>query len=152
MEAYMRKRLWFLVGAILLLIAVTTFSHTLSAGEKAPPKVIDTAPLRGEELQAGTTPVTFYFDRAMDHPSVEKAFAVTPAIKGAFAWPNPSTAIFTPSESWQRATEYVFVIGRAASSAGSIPLVGDYTLPLAPPASLHLSHLLPPPRTPPIHP
>ena len=64
----MRKRLWFLIGAILLLVAVTTFSHAYSAGEKAPPKVIDTAPLRGEELQAGTTAITFYFDRAMDHP------------------------------------------------------------------------------------
>src|SRR5258708_37799804 len=96
MRTWKRRWLWLVLGAILLFTAITTFGHTYSAAETVPPKVIDTDPVRGEALQIGMTPVTFYFDRAMNRGSVESAFGVKPAIRGSFQWKNDSTVLFQP--------------------------------------------------------
>src|SRR5262249_40880776 len=143
MRTWKRRGLWLFLGAILLFTAITTFSHTYSAAETVPPKVIDTDPVRGEELQIGKTAVTFYFDRAMNRGSVESAFAVKPAIRGSFQWKNDATVIFQPAQPWQRATSYTFTIDAKASSAVGVALTDTFTLRLNTTSALEVTQVLP---------
>ena len=115
-------------------------------GEALTPRIVETAPLAGQELTLDG-PVTFYFDQAMDPASVEAAFSVSPDAPGDLAWPDESTLVFTPSESYSRATEYTFTIGAGASSAQGVALEDIFTLSLQTTGYLDVSEVLPAPET-----
>ncbi|MCX6092937.1 MAG: Ig-like domain-containing protein, partial [Candidatus Bipolaricaulota bacterium] len=70
-----------LSGVFLLAAASSVWaggSPTMST-EVAPPRVIETSPVRGEELAVDGT-VALVFDRPMDRASVESAVNIVPAV------------------------------------------------------------------------
>ena len=111
-----------------------------------PPQVVDTVPLPGEELALDGA-VTLYFDLPMNQASVEAAFSVTPEIAGDLSWPSDSTLTFTPTATYERATEYVFSVAATAESADGAAMVEPYTLKLSTVGYLEVSEVLPSPDT-----
>jgi hypothetical protein len=99
-----------------------------SAGEVSP-QVIDTTPMRGEELPIEGA-ITFYFDQAMDRGSVEAALQTQPTLSGTFTWADDRTLAFKPSAALTRATEYTFRVAETAKNTAGTPLKSLFTLRL----------------------
>lgn len=115
-------------------------------GDALPPQVVETAPLPGQELTLDGA-VTFYFDQPMDPAAVEAAFGVEPDVPGDLAWPDAWTLVFTPSESYARATEYTFTIDAGAASAQGAAMEDAFALSLQTTGYLDVSEVLPAPDT-----
>ena len=60
-----------------------------------PPALVETDPPLNTVI-GHTSAITFYFNQAMNKPSVESAFSGLP--QGAFTWKDDSTAVFIPSQ------------------------------------------------------
>ncbi|MBX3065268.1 MAG: Ig-like domain-containing protein [Anaerolineae bacterium] len=137
-----RKPLILMLAFALLFVALSAIVPAVrSAGEVAA-EVIDSAPVRGEELTLDGT-VTLYFNQPMDRASVEAAFSVTPAVQGTFSWSDDATVTFKPSASLQRATEYTFHLGATAKSADGSPLKDTYSLRLQTIGFLEVAQIIP---------
>ena len=83
------------------------------------PILVDTSPVRGEELPADK-PLQLTFDQPMDHASVEQALSVkasdgTP-LAGKFTWTSENVVQFIPTSAWQRAARYDVLVGATAKS------------------------------------
>jgi hypothetical protein len=130
---------------VVIVVALTALGTTPQIGnaqDAIAPQVIDTAPVRGEELTLEGA-VTFYFDQPMDRASVEEALKVNPAVSGTFEWLNDSTAVFRPSSSLNRATEYSFTIAETAKSKTGAALKDTYSLKLRTLGALQVVQVLP---------
>lgn len=107
------RRKWLVAGVTLFLL----FSVSIALGQDgrdnvAPPRVIDTNPVAGEELQLDRA-VTFTFDRPMDVGAAGNAFTVNPTLEGAsWGWNESNTALTLtpPSAGYARNTEYLFSV------------------------------------------
>ncbi len=135
------KIIWLAVVLVPLAILASAY-RVFSTSDTVSPQVIQTTPALGEELPV-TSAVTFRFDYPMDHSSVERAFKVSPALKGSFTWPDDMTVAFQPSEPFQRATEYLFTIDQTAASAVGVPMRDKFTLKLRTAGFLEVSQVLP---------
>src|SRR5437870_4485911 len=92
------KRIVLLMVVIgLPLTALVSVFHAYSTSEKAVPQVVETSPLRGEELPL-TGSITFTFDYPMDQTSVEQALTVDPPVQGNFTWSDDRHVTFQPTE------------------------------------------------------
>src|SRR5436305_14182436 len=87
---------WLLTGLTIVVIAVLVggglaLHHSSSTAQAAPASVLGWTPgvTRGVPL-AG--PLTVYFSRPMDRPSVEHAWQLSPHVVGSFAWTATSVA------------------------------------------------------------
>lgn len=78
----------------------------------APASVIgwDPGVTRGVPL---TAPISVYFNRPMDHAAVQKAWALSPTVKGSFSWSGTSVT-FRPSSPLAPESVYRLHIGKAA--------------------------------------
>jgi uncharacterized protein YfaS (alpha-2-macroglobulin family) len=102
-----------------------------------PPQVVASSPAPGEDTALDTI-VLVRFDQPMDQASVEQAFAIEPAVPGAFSWPEPDTLAFTPNEPLSRNTDYSIRVADSASAVSGESLeqtveidwqtVGDLTV------------------------
>jgi hypothetical protein len=110
------------------LAALASAPSVRSADDQPPPAVIDTVPLRGEELPLDGT-ITVFFNQAMDRASVERAIRTQPALNGSFDWLDEATVRFKPIN-LQRATTYTLTIGTEARSLTNVPM----------PRRIHLAH------------
>lgn len=137
----MRRPLWLVLAVVLVFTALASAPRVRSAGDP-PPQVVDTDPGRGAELPIDGS-ITFYFDQAMDRPSVESALKTAPAVKGAFQWTDDSTAIFHPSVALNRTTSYVFTIDGTAKAKTGLPLRDSFTLKLRTVGALEVTQVLP---------
>jgi hypothetical protein len=86
-----------------------------------PPLVVQTTPERGEE-QGLDEPIEIAFDQPMNRQTVEKAFAVEPAVAGDFIWVSDTTLRFTPADEYERGQRYKVTIEASAESADGLPL------------------------------
>ncbi len=125
---------FFFLGACLLLAAVPAGSTGSLAGapsgtDLAPPRIISTSPVRGEELAVDGT-IELVFDRAMDRASVEAAIQIVPAIAGQWRWTHDATIAFTPSEPWVRDSAYTVGVAATARDALGVPLADAFSLRL----------------------
>jgi len=112
----------------------------------AAPVVADHFPGRGDELPIDGA-IDVYFDQAMDRASVETAFAVTPALTGAFTWLDDATVRFTPLAPLARATRYIITIGAGAKSAAGLALEEAFTFNADTIGFLEVAQVLPAPDT-----
>lgn len=137
----MRKLL--ALGLILSVILGTLASapSVRSADDQPPPAVIDTIPLRGEELPLDGA-VTIFFNQAMDRTSVERAIRTQPALRGTFDWLDEATVRFKPTN-LERATTYTLTIGMEARSATNIPMLDAFTLRLQTVGFLEVVEIIP---------
>ena len=138
----MRKPLMMILVFGLPLLALFGVFRAYSVGERIAPQVIDTVPVRGEELALNGT-VQLDFDRPMDQSSVESAFKVSPAVKGTFTWTGEQSVTFKPSEPLQRATEYLFTLDNTAASSLGVPIKDTYTFKLRTLGFLRVAQVLP---------
>ncbi len=122
----MRRLLALCLIFAVLFGALASAPSALSADDQPPPAVIDTIPLRGEELLLNGT-ITIFFNQAMDRASVERAIRTQPALNGTYDWLDEATVQFKPAN-LQRATTYTFTIGTEARSALNIALPEAFTL------------------------
>jgi hypothetical protein len=99
----------------------------LPAGS-VPPFVIQRSPERGEELQPDR-PIQLFFDRAMDHDSVEQALVLSvdggKRLDGTFEWNGDRVVRFKP-QGMARETRYHVYLGQEAKSQEGTPLDGAY--------------------------
>ena len=137
----MRKALWLMLAVVTALSALSAAPHVYSAGDLAP-NVIDTAPLRGQELPIDGS-VTFYFDQPMNRASVDSAFSVSPPIIGRLSWLDDATLTFMPSAPLERDTAYTFIIGTGARSQSGVALRDAFVLRLSTPGALEVTQVLP---------
>jgi len=138
----MRKVLWLALALMLALTALANTPPALSADNEPPPQIIDSTPIRGEELAVDGS-VTFYFDQAMDQGSVEAAFFTLPSVQGRLEWLDPAAVRFTPNAPLERATEYTFGLTETARSAANVPLRSEYTLRLQTVGFLEVAQIIP---------
>lgn len=80
-----------------------------------PPALLETDPLPGSELSLDGA-ITFYFNQAMDHASVEGAFSGEPLLSGSFNWLSDSTVAFKPDTPLQPASSLAINIASTAQS------------------------------------
>lgn len=67
------------------------------------------------------------FSSSMDTNSVQKAFSLTPFIRGVFEWEDNNTVMkYLPLESFQGGVNYVAKIGKEARSLTGKKMPGDY--------------------------
>ena len=110
--------------------------------EVAPPRVIETSPVRGEELAVDGT-VALVFDRPMDRASVESAVNIVPAVAGQWQWTSDTTIRFAPAELWTRDVAYTVSVGATARDATGIPLAEPFSLRLRTVGFLTVTQMIP---------
>ncbi|MBX3081000.1 MAG: Ig-like domain-containing protein [Anaerolineae bacterium] len=141
-----RKPLVLLIALLALSVGLIAIVPAVrSAGEVAP-QVIDTMPVRGEELPIDGS-ISFYFDQPMDKGSVETNFQTEPAIAGTFAWQDDQTLTFKPNAALERATEYSFRIGGGAKNTAGTPIRDTFVLKLRTIGFLDVAQIVPADKT-----
>ncbi|MBO9309812.1 MAG: Ig-like domain-containing protein, partial [Chloroflexi bacterium] len=137
----MRKLLAFVLTLSVLLGALASAPNARSDDDQPPPAVIDTIPLRGQELPLDGT-ITVFFNQAMDRASVERAIRTQPALNGSFDWLDEATVRFKPIN-LQRATTYTLTIGTEARSLSNVPMRDTFTLRIQTVGFLEVVEILP---------
>jgi uncharacterized protein YfaS (alpha-2-macroglobulin family) len=137
----MRKLLAFVLILSVLLGVLANAPSVRSADDQPPPMVIDTIPLRGEELPLDGT-ITVFFNQAMDRASVERAIRTQPALNGSFDWLDEATVRFKPIN-LERATTYTLTIGTEARSLTNVPMLDAFTLRIQTVGFLEVVEILP---------
>ena len=132
------------VGLFLILLfiaAPTVFSQ--DGGDIAPPRVIESNPLSGEEL-ALASPVSLTFDRQMDAENTANQFTIEPEIAGgSWAWDGRTLTFTPPADGYERDTEYQFTV--FASDADGQTMADPFTLRLQTVGYLEVTEVLPTP-------
>lgn len=124
----MKNRLLVTGILIFLLIgAATVAAAPWRQSDEAVPRIMETLPFEGEELQLDQS-VTLYFNQAMDKESVEAALSVAPetAQLGTLTWEDDLS--LTVSGEWPRDALLELTIGTEATSADGTPLEEPYKL------------------------
>jgi uncharacterized protein YfaS (alpha-2-macroglobulin family) len=92
-----------------------TEANTPNALQRAfPPALIETDPPLNTVI-GHQSPITFYFNQAMNKPSVESALGGLP--EGTFTWKDEATLVFTPVQSYQPNTKLNIEIANSIRSA-----------------------------------
>ncbi len=134
----------FLALALILSVilgALASAPSVRSADDQPPPAVIDTIPLRGEELPLDGT-VTIFFNQAMDRASTERAIRTQPALRGTFDWLDEATVQFKPAN-LERATTYTLTVGAEARSLTNVPMRDAFTMRLQTVGFLEVVQIIP---------
>lgn len=101
-------------------------AHAAPAAGLAAPDVLGWSP--GIPRAAPTAgPLVIYFNRAMDQKSVERAWRLTPAVAGHFAWRGMSV-FFQPSRPLRAGSYYRLSIGQEAHDARGQPMPRPFSL------------------------
>jgi uncharacterized protein YfaS (alpha-2-macroglobulin family) len=87
-----------------------------------PPALVETDPLPGAQITLNNQ-FQFFFNQPMDHPSVEGAISMQPALSGSFTWLDDSSLTFTPQAALQPATSLSINISTDAKSANGMALL-----------------------------
>ncbi len=108
----------------------------------APPRVLFTTPVRGEELAVDGV-VELTFDRAMDRPSVEAAARIVPAMAGTWQWTSDASIRFVPQASWSRDTWYTITVDDGARDTAGAALADPFSLRLRTVGYLRITQTIP---------
>ncbi|MCI0714073.1 MAG: Ig-like domain-containing protein [Chloroflexi bacterium] len=133
-----RSSLFVILTALLLLVPMALAQDGM---EVAPPRVIDTNPLPGEELSLDSA-VKFTFDRQMDTSETSTTVDVIPEIDGSLSWEdNGQTLVFDPTENYERDSDYIFSV--EAIAVDETPMAEPYTLTLKTVGYIEISDVIP---------
>src|SRR5215813_6219676 len=97
----------------------TTFQQSL------PPALVETDPPTGSMI-GYQSPITFYFNQAVNKPSVESALTGLPA--GTFTWNDDATLVFTPTQAYQPNTALHFSIANSVQAATGLGMTAPVDL------------------------
>ena len=111
-----------------------------------PPVLVETEPQPGStvSLQEG---LTFYFNQAMEHSSVEAALQVQPSIGGTFKWLDNLTVKFTPDKPFPPAADLDVKLSTTAHAAGGLALSAPLELAYHTAGALRVAQRLPDPNS-----
>jgi len=101
--------------------ATPTVTPTATA-QILPPALVETDPLPGAQITLKNQ-FRFYFNQPMDHPSVEGAISMVPALSGSFTWLDDSSLTFTPDAPFLPGTSLSINISTNAQSAKGMALL-----------------------------
>ncbi len=96
----------------------------------APPRVVQTKPIKTENDVPISTDITVTFNKPMDRATVENAFSVATGVQratGSFTW-DENTLIFSPSPQLRYSRTYLVRITGRAKSLDGIGLDGNYDI------------------------
>lgn len=102
----------------------------LDAVRTSAPKVVSYEPLwhDGDEPVLCNTPIKVNFNWDMDLESAEKAFSISPEVKGTFSWEDVNhRMVFTPEEPYDISTLYTVTINKSAMHGGLTPMDEDFS-------------------------
>ncbi len=91
-----------------------TVEVSTAAQLTSPPTLIETDPPLNSVI-GHQSPITFYFDQAMNKPSIESALNGLP--EGTFAWSNEATLVFTPTQPYPANSKLNIGIANSIQSA-----------------------------------
>jgi hypothetical protein len=94
------------------------------------PEVVSYSPVwnDGDSAVLCNIPITMTFNWDMDTESAEKAFTITPSVKGTFTWEDTNyKMVFTPDEPYQANTKYTVTLAKSAMHGGGTPMKNDVT-------------------------
>lgn len=115
---------------------VTPFQQTL------PPALVETDPPLGSVI-GHLSPITFYFNQAVNKSSAEAALTGLPA--GTFTWNDEATLVFTPTEPYKADTALKFSIAGSLQSANGFGLAAPIDLSFTVADILRATNFLPKP-------
>src|SRR5688572_18450525 len=98
----------------------TSFQQSL------PPALVEIDPPPGSVLGHGS-PLTFYFNQAVNKASVESALSGLPA--GTFTWNDSATVVFTPAQPYQPNTKLNIAVANSLQSANGFQIDEPIELP-----------------------
>lgn len=82
-------------------------------------KVLHHFPRAGQTEQSRQVAVRVFFNRPVEPEVAERAFRISPSVRGTFSWPAPDRLVFTPGTALPPATQYtVSLRPRSGSRAG----------------------------------
>ena len=86
-----------------------------------PPALVETDPPLNSVI-GHQSPITFYFNQAMNKASVESALSGLPT--GAFNWKDDATLVFTPTQAYQPNSSLKITIANSIQSATGFGIKG----------------------------
>jgi hypothetical protein len=110
--------------------------------QSLPPALVETDPPPGSVI-GHQSPITFYFNQAVDKTSAESALTGLPA--GTFTWNDDATLVFTPTQSYQPDAPLNFSIANSMQSANGFGLAAPIDLAFTVADYLHPTNFLPKP-------
>ncbi|HUG35014.1 MAG TPA: Ig-like domain-containing protein [Anaerolineales bacterium] len=108
--------------------------------QAAPPAIIETDPPL-ESVIGHLTPITFYFNQAMNQAAVEPSFNGLPP--GAYVWRDESTLLYTPAQPYTPNTQLRISIGTSVQSATGFGITEPIELSFTVADFLRATNILP---------
>lgn len=118
-----------------LIIPTPTFLQ-----QAAPPAVIETDPPLNSVI-GHLSPITFYFNQAMNQSTVEPSFSGLPP--GAYIWKDESTLFYTPAEPYQPNAKLTISIANSIQSATGFGIAEPIELSFTVADFLRATNILP---------
>lgn len=110
--------------------------------QSAPPALIETDPPSGSVI-GHLSPITFYFNQAMNQASVEPSFSGLPP--GAYVWKDEATLFFTPAQPYSPNAKLIISIGTSVQSASGLGITEPIELSFTAADFLRATNFLPKP-------
>ncbi len=108
------------------------------------PKILSSVPALNAEKVRLSSDIEINFDMLMNTASVESAFSISPPVFGSFNWQdNFKTMIFSPSENFTPAIQYIVEIDSGAMSYFNVPLGEDFVYSFGTRSELNLTMAYP---------
>lgn len=104
-----------------------------------PPALVESKPAANAELPLDAS-LTYYFNQAMDHASVEAAFS---GVNGSFEWVDDATVVVSPSAPLLPARKLNVQIDTQAKAANGLPMMETINLEYETVGYLNLAQSLP---------
>ncbi|HZM25225.1 MAG TPA: Ig-like domain-containing protein, partial [Anaerolineales bacterium] len=124
-----------------LIASTPTTTPAPTAVQRAfPLALVETAPPQNSSI-GYLSPITFYFNQAMNKPSAESALSGLP--QGTFTWNDEATLLFTPTQPYGPNTTLKITITSSIQSASGFGLAEPVELEFAVADYLRTTNILP---------
>jgi uncharacterized protein YfaS (alpha-2-macroglobulin family) len=111
--------------------------------QSLPPALVETDPPLGSMI-GHLSPITFYFNQAVNRSSAETALTGLPA--GTFSWNDDATLVFTPTQPYSPNSSLDFSIAGSLQSANGFGMAAPIELAFTVADDLRATNLLPKPN------
>ncbi|MBI5669953.1 MAG: Ig-like domain-containing protein [Chloroflexi bacterium] len=135
------------IPALLVLLMLLSLTSLSAQETPASPglQLVDSDPFSGQELRLQSS-IVLYFDRPVDCATAESAITISPNVTGDITCSDAEASVtFTPSQPFERATNYTLTIRDALRAQDGTALAEPVTLELTTTGYLTVADVLPAP-------